>query len=179
MSVRPGHQTTRPPAAPGDRPLRLGEALRWYASTWSAQWSEWRGVLGLGGFGAALVCLQVALTSGGGQGVPTPSRGAALAAHPGLTAGALFGLAVWFWATSWRALRTGRDGPWPLALARWLVLATAFLVTTGPGWPGPGNERYVWAGAIGAELLLGFRRSRAWASAAAVGAGVMAWLIWG
>jgi len=71
------------------------------------------------------------------------------------------------------------EGPWALTLARFLVPLAALVVTTGRGWPGPAGVRAVWAGAIAAELALTFKPSRAWASAAALGAGVMAWLIWG
>ncbi len=136
-----------------------------------------RDTLGLAGYLLAFVCLQVALL----HAAATPrvvGRAQAILHHPRLLAGAVVGLLVWGWFRLVRAARAD-EGPWPLQAARAVVFFAAFVVTSGPGWPGPAGDRPIWAGAILAETLLSFRPTRTWAVGAGLAAGLIAWLLIG
>jgi hypothetical protein len=178
--MRFGQAATPTPATEsGDWRARLRESLRWYGTTWSSPRDDWRGVLGLVGFVTVSICLDFLRSEARALPAPSASHAALLAARPGLLAALVLGVALWGWASLLPVLRAGRDGRWALVVASALLPLAAFLMLGGPGWPGAANERFVWAAVIAAELALTFRPSRAWAYAAALGAGAMAWLIWG
>jgi hypothetical protein len=136
-----------------------------------------RDAIGLAGYVLAFASLQLALARAAAS-PPLAGRADAILQHPRLAFIAAVGLALWGWFRLVRAARAD-EGPWPLQAARVLVLFAAFVVTSGPGWPGTAGDRPIWAGAILAEALLSFRPTRAWAASAGLAGGLIAWLLIG